>query len=198
MYSATANNKTVQYLSLIAMTIFTVIEIVSKETTVFYIIYLFWFDEFIRTIFNRIYYQFKRNEIEVPVTFIANIKQRFFFLFVYFVFIVIIFGLVMDRKDYDLIGINLTVLTFNSSFFNYSLLTFIIREIYLYYNNTDKNESNSIVSAGVIILHLSIILGIFSWFLSTKKFEISPEYATILTISPFLLIKLLFEIKSID
>lgn len=190
------NSKVATYLSLTAMIVFTVIELVNKQTSVFYILYLFWFDECIKTFFDRIKYQFKRNQIDNPLGFKANVKQRFFFLFVYFIFIVILFGLVMDRKDFDLIGINLTVLTFKNSFFNYSLLTFILRELYLYCNTSEKSEATSIVSNGVIILHISIILGIFIWFLSTRKFQLNPELANILVILPFLFLKLFFEIKS--
>ena len=188
-------NELVTKTSLIAITFFTIIELYYKQTSVFYILYLFWFDEFIKTISNWITYYFKKNKIENQARFLENIKTRFFMLFGYFLFIVILFGLVMDRNDFNLIGINLTVLAFQNTFFNLSIAAFVIREIYLYRNNSKDDEAFYTVSNGVIILHLSIILGVFIWFLSTRKFQIPVEYVNIFSIIPFLLLKLLFEIK---
>ena len=188
-------NELVTKTSLIAITFFTIIELYYKQTSVFYILYLFWFDEFIKTISNWITYYFKKKKIENQARFVENIKTRFFMLFGYFLFIVILFGLVMNRNDFNLIGINLTVLAFQNTFFNLSIAAFVVREIYLYCNNAQDDEAFYTVSNGIIILHLSIILGVFIWFLSTRKFQIPVEYVNIFSIIPFLLLKLLFEIK---
>lgn len=192
------NNKTARNISLFVILAFTIIEIYYKKTSIFYVLYLFWFDEFIKTIFDRITYTFKKNKIENPVKFLENTKTNFFLLFGYFVFIVIIFGLVMDRNDFSLIGINLTVLAFQNTFFNFSIVTFILREFYLYLNNSKDSNANYAVSNGIVILHLSIILGILTWFLITRKFQIPIEFVNIISIVPFLLLKLLFEFNSND
>ncbi len=192
------NNKAAKYTSLFLFFVFTLIEVYYKQTSIFYILYLFWFDELIKTVFERITYMFKKEKIENPIQFLQNVKNKFFMLFVYFIFIVIIFGLVIDRNDFDLIGINLTVLAFQNIFFNFSIITFILRELYMYINTLKSNDDNYSVSNGIIILHISIILGIFSWFLLTKKLHVSMEFIGIISITPFLLLKAFFEINSVD
>lgn len=188
------NSALAKYISLLAMTVFTVIEVVSKQTSVFYILYLFWFDECIRTFFDGIQSRFAKNQIENPTKF--NYKEKLFLLFGYFVFIVIIFGFVIDRKDFDLIRINLTVLTFQNTLFNYSLVTFVLREIYLFRKVNTNVEFESQVTIGIITLHISIVLGILFWFLSAQKLQFMTDYANVIAIIPFLLLKLFFEIKT--
>lgn len=186
-------NTVVKYLSLLLMTIFTIVELLQKQTTVFYIIYLFWFDEFIRTVFDRIRYYFKKNTIENPVEYLRNNKDRFFLLSMYFIFIIIFFGCIIDWKQSDLIGNNFNIFYFKNAFFNYSLLTFIIREYYLQQKDTIKKAKN-VFSSGILILHISIVFGLSFWFLSTQKMEFMKAYANILAIVPFLILKLVFEI----
>ena len=77
-------NELVTKTSLIAITFFTIIELYYKQTSVFYILYLFWFDEFIKTISDWITYYFKKKKIENQARFVENIKTRFFVLFGYF------------------------------------------------------------------------------------------------------------------
>jgi hypothetical protein len=57
------NNKVVNYGSLLSMTIITVFSIINKETTVFYILYLFWCDELIRTLSDGFKYVFKKSNL---------------------------------------------------------------------------------------------------------------------------------------
>jgi hypothetical protein len=192
------NNKVAKYTSLFVILALTLVEVYYKQTSIFYVLYLFWFDEFIKTVFERITYTFKKEKIENPIKFLQNVKNKFFMLFVYFIFIVIVFGLVIDRNDFDLIGINLTVLTFQNTFFNFSIVAFILREFYLYINISKSNDDNYSVSNGIIILHISIILGIFSWFLLIKKIHVPLEFIGIISITPFLLLKTFFEINSVD
>ena len=191
------NHKTIaKYLSLLVMTGFTVLSIINKETSVFYIIYLFWCDEFIRTLFDRFRLKANKNQVQDTNNFGTNIKDRFFMLGIYFVFITIIFGLVINWKDTDLILLNFEVFLFKNSLFNGSIASFLLREIYIFFNKKDETKPQHLLSNGVIILHISIIFGIFMWFLSTKKFPFFEQYATILSIVPFLILKLIFELKT--
>jgi hypothetical protein len=178
------------------MTIITIMLLIKSQTTVFYILYLFWCDEFIRTIFDRFRYKFKKNQIEDLPQFLSNNKDRFFMLWIYFVFIIVFFGLVIDWKNSEIIGTNFSVFLFKNSFFNYSIITFLLREIYLFRNDKNILEPKNLVSNGIIILHISLIFGILFWFLSTKKFLFFQEYATLISIIPFLLLKIIFELKS--
>ena len=188
----------VKCISLALITAFTIVEIINKETTVFYIIYLFWFDEFIRTVFDRVAYRFKKENIENPIQFQQQNKERFFLLGVYFIFIVVLFGIIIDWKQMDLIGLNYSVLLFKNQIFNFSLLTIIVREIYLYQSKTDKILAKSVASNGIIILHISIVLGLLIWFLSTQKFQFMLDYSNVISIIPFLLLKIGFELKAVE
>ena len=186
----------VKYISLLAMISFSLLEIIYKQTTVFYILYLFWFDELIRTVFEKITYYFKKSEIENPTQYLKSVNGKFYFLFLYLIFIFIFFGLIIDRNDFDLIAVNFTVLFFKNSFFNYSLLVFVLREVYLYRENSAHKEPNSLLSMRIFILHISIILGILFWALSTQKFHFMEAYANSFAIVPFLLLKVIIEINS--
>lgn len=191
----TKKDKIITYLSLFVMTIITIVSIVTEQSTVFYILYLFWFDEFIRTVFDRFRYYYKKDQIQNLTVFLSNNKQRFFLLSNYFIFIILIFGLVIDRKNFNLIGINLSILMFQNPLFNYTLISFMGREFYLYKNISNQLESKNLVSIGIIILHVSLVLGVLLWTFSSQKFQFFKEYAALISIIPFLLLKLIFEIK---
>lgn len=180
------------------MTIITIISIFEKETTVFYILYLFWCDELIRTLSDGCNYIFRKKSIQNSIKYISNVKSRFFLLFVYLVFLIVVFGLMMDWKNSDLIIHNLSVLFLKNTFFNFTIITFVLREIYFFMHNKTQLEAKSLFSSGIIILHISIVLGILFWAISTQKVEIFKEYATIISIVPFLILKLFFEIKTVN
>lgn len=186
-----------KYLSLAAMILITLVAIYNKNITVFYIIYLFWWDEFLKTVFYRLRYHFKKNLFQNPVQVLNGIKARLFFLFIYIVFIIVIFGLVINWKDHDLIIMNLEVLFFKNTFFNITLLTFLLREIAIYQIGSDQITFNTSLSKGVITLHISIVLGILLWFLVSKKFILFTDHAVIFSIIPFLLLKIFFEVMEI-
>ena len=186
-----------EYLSLIVMTCITIMAIYSKQITVFYIIYLFWCDEFLKTIFDGLRYRFKKEQIQNPTNYILNIKNRFFMLLIYLVFIIVCFGLILDWNNTDLILGNFEVFFFKNTLFNISLITFLLREIYLYKNNQLILNSHHLLSSGIITLHISLILGIMLSFLIKKEFVVFENYAAVFAIIPFLLLKLYFEIQEI-
>ncbi|MBA6152094.1 hypothetical protein [Gelidibacter maritimus] len=186
-----------QYLSLAAMILITIVAIYNKNISVFYIIYLFWWDEFLKTVFYRLRYHFKKDLFQNPAQVLNGIKPRLFFLFIYIVFIIVIFGLVINWKDHDLIIMNLEVLFFKNTFFNITLLTFLLREIAIYRIGSEQINLNTSLSKGVITLHVSIVLGILLWFLVSKKFILFTDHAVIFSIIPFLLLKIFFEVMEI-
>ena len=186
-----------EYLSLIVMTCITIMAIYSKQITVFYIIYLFWCDEFLKTIFDGLRYRFKKEQIQNPTNYILNIKNRFFMLLIYLVFIIVCFGLILDWNNTDLVLGNFEVFFFKNTLFNISLITFLLREIYLYKNNQLVLNSHHLLSSGIITLHISLILGIMLSFLIKKEFVVFENYAAVFAIIPFLLLKLYFEIQEI-
>ncbi len=177
------------------MTGCTIMEIIHKQTTVFYILYLFWFDEFIRTVFDRIAYYSKKVSTADAVQFLGNNKERFFMLGIYLVFIIVFFGIIIDWKELDLIGLNFEIFSFKNPYFNGSLFIFTLREGFLFYTNSKVRYTKDIFSNGILTLHVSLLLGILIWFLSVQKWQFLVEYANVFAVIPFLIIKIIFELK---
>lgn len=191
----------IDYISLFFMTVFTAFSIVNKEISVFYIIYLFWFHEFLRNSIKIGFYLFKKEKIAFLEVYLKTIKSKSFILFVYFIFIFIFFGLMLDWENTDLIMINFEVLMFKNTLFNLTTALFLARELMSYYNNElEKNYKNVFLSNGVIILHISIILGMLIWgFLPKSIYENnSSNILSAIVIAPFLILKLFFEIVGIN
>lgn len=187
------------YVSLALMSTFTLMAVANNQISVFYIVYLFWFDEILRTVSKFVFYIFKKQFIQNQLVFISNIKSKFFLLFVYFVFIVIFFGFIIDWKNQDLILINFEVLLFQSSMFNFTLITFIVRELFLFFKNEYETVSgNILLSKGIIVLHISIIIGMLIWGFLPKNFyeNSNSNMLSAIVIAPFLLLKLFFEIQT--
>jgi hypothetical protein len=183
------------------MSIFTALAVINNQISVFYIIYLFWFDEFLRTIFSFIFYFFKKDKLLLPQMFFAAAKSKMFLLFLYVIFIFIFFGLILDWKNTDLIFINLEVLMFKNPMFNFTIITFLGREIILYFKNEiHKINGNIMLSKEIIILHISIIIGMFIWGFLPKDFyeNSNSNLLSGLIVAPFLLLKLFFEIQQIN
>ena len=190
-----------EYISLFFMTVFTLLTIINNQISVFYIIYLFWFDEFLRTIFKFIFYYFKIKNIEAKQLYFSTIKSKLFVLFIYFIFIVVCFGLLIDWKKTDLILLNFEVFLFKNELFNFTIATFLGRELLLYFKNEfNIIHQNIFLSKRIIVLHISIIIGMCIWgFLPKHLYESSnSNILSGFIILPFLLLKLFFEIQEIN
>jgi len=189
----------VDIVSLLFFTFLSIAAIAMKEITIFYVIYVFWWDELMKTVFDLFRYIFKKEEITNQLEYKAAIGSRFFMLFIYFVFIVICFGFIIEWDTRDSVSKNVGILLFQNVYFNISLISFTAREMYVYSNKSrDLNQSlQNIMSKGIITLHVSIILGLLLWAVATKKLGSIPiqieQYSSVLSIMPFLLIKFLFE-----
>lgn len=203
MMNKTAASNLINILSLLFFTVLTVVALVMHEITIFYVIYIFWWDELIKVIFDFLRYLFNKKEIEYPLLFKASIGSRFFMLFIYLVFIIVCFGFMIEWGADNSIYKNAQVLLFQNIYFNISLVSFTGREMYVYRNkvHTINKSMFNMMSGSIIILHVSIIFGILLWALATKKLGSIPleleNYSTILAIVPFLIIKFLFEWSAI-
>lgn len=195
--------KWTEIFSLLAFTVITLVALQQRKITMFYLIYLFWMDEFLKSIFDAITYYFNRQNIASPANFKRLVFSRFFFLFIYFIFIIVFFGLMIDWRTEDAIITNFSIVFFKNSLFNLCLFSFLLREIlhFISYKNALKAPAHSIMSKGLLTLHISIILGVFIWAIVSGKIGDTPinlgSYKTIVAIIPFLLIKLIFEILEI-
>lgn len=189
--------KLAEYFSLFVTIAITIIAIYNKQTTVFYIVYLFWWDELIKTGFDRLRYHFKKDQLQNPAEYLSNSKSRLFMLVIYWVFIFVFFCLILDWNNTDLILENFTVLFFRNPLFNFTLGSIFLRELYLYLNKIPYTEVHHLLSRGIITLHVSLILGIFISFFIKRDYKFLENYTAIATIVPFLLFKIYFEIQEI-
>ena len=172
----------------------------TGKANMFFLIYIFWWDEFIKTIFGLFNRFFRKNQIENLISYSKLLKERFFMLFIYFIFIVVVFGFVLafSAKNLEENYITFEILFFTNLGFNLSLLFIILREIFNYKMNdkTEKISENNLSFGALIVLHVSIILGILLWTLASGRFKIFDgfdENADKFIILPFILIKFLFD-----
>ncbi|SDG72921.1 DUF6498-containing protein [Winogradskyella thalassocola] len=192
-----------EILSLIVLSIITIIAIVNKQVSVFYIIYLFWFDELLKTIFDFLKSRFQNKNIIHLQRYKGLVKSRFFMLGIYLIFILVCFGILLDWNDSDIVIGNFEVFFFKNLWFNISVLGFLGREIVqYYYDDTIQPSAHNIVSKGMLTLHLSIILGVLLWFFFSKNWDNDifnlSAYNSTLAILPFVIIKFVFEIMEIN
>lgn len=178
----------------------TILGVVSGEVTVFYIIYLFWFQELTRTTINTVYaFLYGKQDGNRPV--LHEITGNCFILFIYIVFIVVLFGFMLNWDNYRLTAINLQTLLFRNLYFNINILLFTAQ--YIFYRKTvgSKGLNLAIFNRNHIILHVSIIVGALIQLSVVKRY---PQYfagdklwGSALVVLPFLLLKVIFG-KHID
>jgi hypothetical protein len=172
----------------------------------FMVLYTYWFGELFSSMFDKIKYRVlkSRNELPPPVIKEANESQggRFFFLFIYWVFIVVLVGFVTaPDKSW---GDNILVIIFFNKTFNLNLIFLLLGELGLFLRNFillrnyDPHyvvSENGIMNKRTMIMHISIIAGAFIWFaMNTDKFFFhinAGKYGTYGFMMTFVLIKLI-------
>ncbi|HTO17428.1 MAG TPA: hypothetical protein VLZ83_16805 [Edaphocola sp.] len=180
---------------IISLLIITFWGLLKGEVTVFYIIYLFWFQEFIRIVVDFVFGLIRPKTIPEKILFAKSTFGSFFLQFVYFVFILILFGFILNWNDQDLILKNFQILMFQNWFFNSNLLIFFFQHIYFRSQADNSNLQLSIFRRRHIVLHISILLGAFIQMLIIPKFNIEGLWGSVLIISPFLLLRILIDRK---
>jgi len=178
----------------LVFTLLTALSVWSGQTTVFYVILFFWWNEFIRIIIDRIF--FKRNKNAVlasnnTTSIFGSIIQ----MGVYFIFIVVFFGFMANWNNDVLIFTNMKVLFFRNWFFNINLLFVVVERILLHIKQTPVKVSFGSFTPNMLVLHVSIILGVILMLFIVRNF---PETFTptnllgsVLIIFPFLAIRAL-------
>lgn len=178
-------------LDTLAIVVFTLLAIYNNQVTIFYILYLFWWNEVLYSVVT--YYFKKRKNLE------ANLSSKFFLMGIYFIFIVVFFGFIAHYKNYDLVAINFEILFFKNMFFNFNLLLFLLEIIWFYKTNPNEIEQATIhpFSARAIILHISIILGAFMMLLVVPNFPnfftSENNWSSVSIILPFILLRYFFQ-----
>ena len=205
--------KNINILFLLLFSVYAIYSITYQNASIFFIVYLFWFDELIRSISMYIQLKMNTEDLQIVPKFtksqaLTNIKSRFFFLFVYSAFIVIVFGLFfhLDKENTDALGRNIKILFFQDIAFNVCIMIALVREIIQLrtasLNRDAPIPSFSAMSGNLLTLHLSIILGAFLWAITSGKFTSFSftlgsfnKYAIIL---PFFIVKFCVDLYVIN
>ena len=179
---------------ILTMLIITLLGIAQGQVTVFYVIYLFWFQEFIRTLVDFVYLIWQKKTIREKFDFIKISFGSFFILFIYVVFIVVVFGFMLNWNNRELLGQNILVLMFRNWYFNINMFLFLGQ--YIYFRNQSNNSQLQmpLFSKRHIILHISIILGALMQLAIVPRLNIENRvWISALVILPFMLLKIFLD-----
>jgi len=173
--------------------VLTVLGLLQGEVTVFYIIYLFWFQEAIRTLVDGVFVVAQRSKGQAITTNVGGPFGGFFLLFIYLVFIILLFGIMLNWGNNQLMYLNLNVLFFRNWFFNTNLILFTAQ--YIFYRREQRfNDIHlGIFNSRHVILHLSIIIGAMIQMFILKRYQIESLWGSVAVIAPFLIIKVIVD-----
>lgn len=172
----------------------TILSVLNGQTTVFYLIYFFWWNELLRLISDKLFHT--RN----PRAVLSNPKntgiiESFIQMGIYFIFIVVFFGFLANWNNTVLLMINMDILFFQNPFFNINLVFVASERIYLHKSKLPLKVSFGSFTPNMIVLHVSIILGAVLMFFVVRSFPdtFTPTnlWGSVIIVLPFLLIKLL-------
>ncbi|MEZ4801012.1 MAG: DUF6498-containing protein [Flavobacteriales bacterium] len=170
-------------LDFLTTVVFTFLGLVYYEITVFYLIYLFWVQELIRTIFDTFLLLKKSNSANCAAP-IPMVFGSYFIMFIYFIFIVVIFGFMANFRDTDLMIENMRVLFFRNVFFDLNIVLFAIEYFFYVKNNDDYKPRVAPFNSRHVILHVSIIIGAFIQMFLLVKLEVEGTLGSAL-VGPF-------------
>ncbi len=174
-------------------TLLTILSLLNGQTTVFYLIYFFWWNELIRIILDKICFRHNPNAILV-----SDKKARAFEsviqMGIYFIFIVVFLGFLANWKNTVLLMINMDILFFQNAFFNINLILVAVERIYLHKAKQPLKVNFGSFTPNMIVLHISIILGAVLMFFVVRNlpdiFTPTNLWGSVIIILPFLLLKL--------
>ena len=177
----------------IIFTVLTALSVGYGQTTVFYVIYFFWWSEFIRIIIKSIFQRFNKsnnsNQLEAKLMF-----GSLFMMLIYLVFSIVFFGLIANWNNSEITLTNMKIMFFRNWFFNINLLFVLLEHIYINLNSNNTIAVFGQFTSNMLVLHISIILGGIIMFFIVKPFPetFSPDnlWSSVLIILPFLLLKM--------
>ncbi len=178
------------YLIFVALVL---LSLLNGETTVFYLIYFFWWNEFIRILVDYFLSRQNKNaQIELN-TGSKIISEAFFLMGIYLVFIIVFFGFIANWNNRDLTMLNLKILFFQNWFFNINLLLVLGERIMIHKTEQEVKVHFGGFTPNMIVLHISIIVGSVLMFLIVKKYPdiFTPDnfWGSVIIILPFLVLK---------
>jgi len=121
---------------------------------------------------------------------------------IYFVFIVVFFGLMANWENKNIMIINFEILWFQNWFFNLNLLFVLFERVYIHKAKLPVKVSFGSFTPNMIVLHVAIILGALILFFIVKNYPeiFTPNnlWGSVLIVMPFLLSKRLVQYFSSD
>ncbi len=177
----------------ITFTVLTLLSVLSGQTTVFYLIYFFWWNEFVRLFVDRFCYKRNPNAVYED-RHATDFGSSLFLMGIYWVFIVVIFGFIAGSDSTEIIIANMRVLVFHNWFFNLNLIFVLFERIYLHKTRQPLQIYFGAFNPNTIVLHISIIVGGVVMFFVVKEYPniFTPEnrWGSALIALPFLLLKM--------
>ena len=174
-------------------TVLTLLSIANGQTTVFYLLYFFWWNELLCISIDRIFYK-KNPQAVVADNGKKGIFSSLFMMAIYWVFIVVFFGFFSVATHTELLTVNMQVLFFHNWFFNANLLFVIVERIYLHTTHQQVHIGFGGFTLNMLVLHISIVLGGILLFFIVKPFPnfFTPEnlWGSVLIALPFLLLNM--------
>lgn len=172
----------------------TLLSVLNGQTTVFYLIYFFWWNALVQLVVD--FYFRNRNKNAIC----ENKRFEFGSLFlmgVYWVFIVVFFGFIAGSGNREIVFANMQVLFCQNWFFNGNLIFILIERILIHKTKQPVQIYLSAFSPNAVVLHISIIVGGFVMFFVVRNFPeiFTPEnrWGSVLIVLPFLLLKIIVQ-----
>lgn len=175
--------------------VLTLMSVLSGQTTVFYLLYFFWWNELIRLVVDRLCYKRNQNAVYEDGH-DKGFGESLFLMGIYWVFLVVIFGFIAakDTEGTDIIIANMRVLLFHNWFFNINLIFVLLERLYLHKTQQPLQIYFGAFNPNTIVLHISIIVGAVLMFFLVREYPdtFTPEnrWGSALIALPFLLLKM--------
>jgi len=184
------------FLDFTAMTTFTALAIFDGAATVFYVLYLFWWYEFLNITINQIFDKvFKRERPSDSKR--MDIVGPLFMMIIYLIFIIVFFGMIAIWSNRDLLYLNIETLIFKNFYFNLNLLFILVELVYRNIQEKNRMAIKYGISSNMVVLHISIILGALLLFFVINKYPetFTPDkvLASLLILTPFLLLRFIAQ-----
>ena len=163
-----------------------------RQTTIFYLIYFFWWTELINISIDQLFHRKNPNAKRFELG-KSSILASFILLAIYFVFIVLIFGYFSVSNHSGELLINFQIIRFNNWFFNANLFFILIERIYIHQTHQKVNVRFGGFTINMLVIHLSIIFGAILLFFIVNAFPDTFTYenrlGTLLIALPFVVLK---------
>jgi hypothetical protein len=181
--------------------------LIIGQSTMFYVVYIFWWEEALKYLSEVLFCRFYKHKIQSYKAFDNLILPRLCILIVHFWFIISLFGKgVPEILNFGLeLKHNTNIINFEDPYFNSILLLIVIKTSWFWYRqfllakkaeSIDFNYSEN----GIWILHISVLMGFFFLFAfsTTIKESSNPTLFYLILILPYLIMKIIVEVININ